>query len=97
MINLYDLTLPELTAMLAEWNQPAYRARQVWEWLYRHYAAGFDEMKTLPGPLRERLAAATTLSIGEIVLAQHSSDGQTKKAPLPTARRAIYRNRPDEI
>ena len=79
MINLYDLTLPELTAMLADWGQPAYRARQVWEWLYRHYAASFDEMTTLPGPLRERLSAETTLAIGEVALDQHSSDGQTKK------------------
>ena len=79
LTNLYDLTLPDLTALLAEWGQPAYRARQLWEWLYRHYAAGFDEMTTLPGALRDRLAAETTLSIGEIALSQHSSDGQTEK------------------
>jgi 23S rRNA (adenine2503-C2)-methyltransferase len=79
MTNLYDLSLPELTALLGEWGQPAYRARQVWEWLYRHYAGSFDEMTTLPGALRERLAAETALSIGDVVLSQHSSDGQTKK------------------
>jgi 23S rRNA (adenine2503-C2)-methyltransferase len=79
MINLYDLSLPELTALLAEWGQPAYRARQLWEWLYRHYAGDFESMTTLPGPLRERLAAETTLAIGAIALAQNSSDGQTKK------------------
>jgi len=78
-INLYDLTLDELTARLAEWGYPAFRARQVWEWLYRHYAADFAPMTNLPGALRERLAAETTLSIGEVVLSQHSSDGQTKK------------------
>ena len=37
--NLYDLSLPELTELLAGWGQPAFRARQVWEWLYRHFAA----------------------------------------------------------
>lgn len=79
MINLYDLTLPELTTLLAEWGQPAYRARQVWEWLYKHHAAGFDDMSTLPGALRERLSAEATLSIGEIVLAQNSSDRRTTK------------------
>ena len=79
MINLYDLSLPQLTTLLAEWGQPAYRARQLWEWLYRHYVGTFDEMTTLPGALRERLAAEATLSIGDIVLSQHSSDGQTKK------------------
>ncbi len=79
MINLDDLSLPELTALLAEWGQPAYRARQVWEWLYRHYAGTFDEMSTLPGALRERLASETTLTIGEIALSRNSSDGQTRK------------------
>ena len=75
--NLYDLTLDELTVRLTDWGYPAFRARQVWEWLYRHYAAGFAEMTNLPGALREHLAAETTLSIGEVVLSQHSSDGQT--------------------
>lgn len=79
MINLYDLSLPELTALLAEWGQPAYRARQVWEWLYRHYVGTFDEMSTLPGALRERLSSETTLTIGEIALSRNSSDGQTRK------------------
>jgi len=79
MINLYDLSLPELTTLLAEWGQPAYRARQAWEWLYRHYAGSFDEMSTLPGTLRERLARETTLAIGGVALSQNSSDGQTRK------------------
>ncbi len=78
-VNLYDLSLPELTARLAEWGQPAFRARQVWEWLYRHFAAAPAEMTSLPGALRQRLAAETTLSIGDIVLRQHSRDGQTTK------------------
>ncbi len=78
-INLYDLTLGELTARLAEWGYPAFRARQVWEWLYRHYAADFGAMTNLPGALRDHLAAEATLSIGEVVLSQHSSDGQTNK------------------
>ncbi len=78
-INLTDLSLPELTALLADWGQPAFRARQVWEWLYRHFAADADEMTNLPAALRQRLAAETTLSIGEVVVRQDSRDGQTSK------------------
>jgi len=78
-VNLYDLSLPELTARLSEWGQPAFRARQVWEWLYRHFAADPAEMTSLPATLRQRLAAETTLSIGDIVLRQNSRDGQTTK------------------
>jgi 23S rRNA (adenine2503-C2)-methyltransferase len=78
-VNLLDLTQPQLTELLAGWGQPAYRARQVWEWLYRRRADDFAAMSNLPGELRARLAAETTLDIGEIVLSQHSSDGQTEK------------------
>jgi 23S rRNA (adenine2503-C2)-methyltransferase len=78
-INLYDPSFKALTALLAEWGQPAFRAQQVWQWLYRHFAAGFDEMTNLPLALRSRLAAETTLEVGQIVLSQHSADGQTEK------------------
>ena len=78
-INLYDLSLDDLASRLDEWGYPAFRARQVWEWLYRHYAADFAGMTNLPGALRARLAAETTLAIGEVVLSQQSADGQTKK------------------
>ena len=77
--NLYDLSLPELTELLAGWGQPAFRARQVWEWLYRHFADDATAMTSLPGALRERLAAETTLSIGDIVVRQDSRDGLTTK------------------
>lgn len=78
-LNLYDLTADELSALLAQWGQPAFRARQVWEWLYHHYVADFESMTNLPGRLRERLAAETVLPIGEIALSQYSADGRTKK------------------
>ncbi len=58
---VYDLTLDELTALLVSWGEPAYRARQVWEWLYRHYATDFMQMTNLPKALRHRLAEAFSL------------------------------------
>jgi 23S rRNA (adenine2503-C2)-methyltransferase len=32
---IYDLDLPELEEILAEWGEPAYRARQIWQGLYQ--------------------------------------------------------------
>ena len=55
--NLYDLSLAELTALLAGWGQPAFRARQVWEWLYRHFAADAAALTSLPVALRACRAA----------------------------------------
>ncbi len=79
LVNLYDLTLPELTALLAEWGQPAFRAKQVWEWMYTHKAASFEEMTNLAKPFRERLAAGARLGVLEPADELHSSDGQTVK------------------
>lgn len=79
MINLYDLTLPEITSLINGWGEPAYRAKQVWEWLYKHKAATFEEMTTLSKPLREKLATETRLGVMEQAAEQFSTDGQTEK------------------
>lgn len=78
-INLYDLDFDELSAMLAAWGEPPFRARQVWEWVYRRYAADFAAMSNLPLALRNRLAETAVLQSGEVVSQMHSSDGETIK------------------
>ena len=78
-INLYDLDLTELIQLLVEMGQPNFRARQIWEWLYRHYAADFAAMHNLPQSLRDDLAGKTFIGQVDIVSIQHSSDGQTEK------------------
>lgn len=79
MLNLYDLTRDDLRARLAEWGEPAYRADQIWRWLYQHKASSFDQMTNLPRALRARLAAETTLAVLEPVAEQRSLDGETVK------------------
>lgn len=83
--NIYDLSLESLTELLTGWGEPAYRARQVWQWLYRQYAAGFDEMTSLPASLRARLSETADITSGNVVLAQESADDQTKKVLLTLA------------
>lgn len=78
-VNLYDLDQPALIELLATLGEPAFRARQIWEWLYRHFAASFEEMTNLPQSLRAKLAERATLEIGELASTQHSKDGQTRK------------------
>jgi 23S rRNA (adenine2503-C2)-methyltransferase len=55
-VKLYELEFDELTEWLAEMGQPAFRARQIWQWLYVHFAADFSEMTNLSLDLREKLA-----------------------------------------
>ncbi|MGA7435295.1 MAG: 23S rRNA (adenine(2503)-C(2))-methyltransferase RlmN, partial [Solirubrobacterales bacterium] len=68
---------------MAELGQPAYRTKQVWEWLARG-AGSFDEMSNLPAGLRDQLAERlpiTTLNVDAEAL---SVDG-TEKALFLTA------------
>jgi 23S rRNA (adenine2503-C2)-methyltransferase len=79
---LYDLSLDELKALLASWGEPAYRAKQLWGWLYKRLPLTFDEMTDLPTRLRERLSAETVLHRLRVVAEQLSSDGETRKLLL---------------
>lgn len=91
---LLDLSLDELTQLMRDLGQPAYRARQVWEWIYRRYAGDFEQMTDLPQALRRTLAEKTTLRlltpVAEMVSAGRDTlkvlfrlrDGQTVEAVL---------------
>jgi 23S rRNA (adenine2503-C2)-methyltransferase len=76
---LYDLTLPELEERLVALGHPAFRARQVWGWAYRHLVNDFPEMHNLPAPLREELATALPLDLLTPVRTLTADDGETIK------------------
>ena len=78
-VALLDLTQPHLADLLSGWNQPRYRAGQVWDWLYKKLAASSAEMTNLPKDLRERLAAETRVDPLARVHEQRSSDRRTVK------------------
>jgi hypothetical protein len=80
MPTVYDLTLEQLTDRLVAWGEPAFRAKQVWNQLWRR-AATYDAMPEVPPALRERLAA--DLPLGVEVLTERTADrGATRKALL---------------
>ena len=70
-----DLQL--LEQALRERGEPAFRARQVWEWTARG-AAGYDAMTNLPLALREELAAAVPFSTLSVETERESRDGTVK-------------------
>jgi 23S rRNA (adenine2503-C2)-methyltransferase len=78
-LNLYDLDLPALEALLETWGEPRYRAKQIWQWLYVHLVTDVAEMTSLPKTLRERLDAETRLSVPLVLARQESLDGETRK------------------
>ncbi len=56
------MTLPELENWLRGMGQPAYRARQVWEWIYKSHVIDFAVMRNLPAALRTQLAEVAAIS-----------------------------------
>ncbi len=78
-VQLLDLTQAQLNELLAGWGEPAYRARQVWEWLYRKLADAPAQMTNLPAALRDRLAGETRVDPLEVVYEQRSADRHTTK------------------
>ncbi len=80
MLNLYDLSLPDLEALLHSWGQPFYRARQIYRQLYIHLATDPMVMTDLPLALRERMAAETQVGTLQVVRLQTADEGLTRKA-----------------
>jgi 23S rRNA (adenine2503-C2)-methyltransferase len=70
-----DLALLERT--LSERGEPAYRARQVWQWAARG-APSYDQMTTIAKPLRAALEEEVPFSTLSVVTQREARDGTVK-------------------
>ena len=71
-------TAEELRAQFNAWNQPAYRAKQLLEWLYEHRVTDWEAMTNLPAALREQLRAHYSFSNLELIRLQGARDTTEK-------------------
>ncbi|MGQ9927274.1 MAG: 23S rRNA (adenine(2503)-C2)-methyltransferase [Chloroflexaceae bacterium] len=78
--SLTNLTLPEFEALMREWGQPPFRARQIYRQLYVNLVDEPAAMTDLPAALRERLCAETTIGSLSLAQVQVADDGLTRKA-----------------
>lgn len=76
--SLYSLSRSELEAVCREAGQPAYRAGQVWQWLYTHFVSEFSQMKNVPKALQEALSARASFPSIKI-LRTEGPEGATRK------------------
>jgi 23S rRNA (adenine2503-C2)-methyltransferase len=73
---LFGKNLADLTELMQSFGQKPYRARQVWEALYRQRVASVEDMTTLSHDLRERLMTlGWSVELPEIVQTARSVDG----------------------
>lgn len=72
--SIYDYTLEELKNQL----KPSFRAKQVYNWIYKKYVNSYDDMKNIPNDLKENLKEKFDIKILERVKKEQSSDGSIK-------------------
>ncbi len=76
--NLFGATREEIASLFADLGQPAFRARQVYRWIYARRALDFQGMSDLPRGIREDLAARFRVAHPKIVERYGSRDGTTR-------------------
>ncbi len=79
-INIRELSESELKNWFLENKEPAFRVKQLREWLWQKSARDFDTMTNLSKPLREKLKEQFTFHGAEIDTSQISSDRTIKNA-----------------
>lgn len=77
--NLFDLTYAELNDQLAAWGYSAYHTDIVWRGLYHQLVHELETVTELRPDLLTRLTNEYTLHHPLMRIAQHSSDGYTRK------------------
>lgn len=76
--DIRSLTMDELAELVASCKQPAFRAKQLAEWLFDKNVCSFDEMTNLPKSLRDQLAQRFTFGVPREAARQVSQDGSRK-------------------
>ena len=77
---LCDMSVDDLAALMKDWGQPAYRAKQIYEHVYVNLADSPDAMSNLPLALRGRLSQERPLGSLELARVQTGDKGKTHKA-----------------
>lgn len=77
-LDLRSMTHGQLQELMNELGQPAFRVKQIEEWVWRKNVSSFDEMSNLPKTLRHALQDRVTLDSAEEIARQLSTDGSRK-------------------
>ncbi len=76
--DLAELERPTLEEALESGGHARFRARQIFQWLYRRGVADISAMTDLPRGLRDQLATAFTVGTPAVVHRDQSTDGTQK-------------------
>jgi 23S rRNA (adenine2503-C2)-methyltransferase len=71
---ILDYTKEELSKII----KPAFRAKQIYNWIYAQYADSFDDMQNMPKVMRQELSENYSLMPLTILRKEESTDGTIK-------------------
>jgi 23S rRNA (adenine2503-C2)-methyltransferase len=75
---LVGLSRDELTGLMQEIGEPAFRARQLWHWIYHRGETDFERMTSLAKPFRAALAGRFAVGRPGVSVDRRSIDGTRK-------------------
>jgi len=78
--DIRKLNLQQLQDVLKLWHEPAFRAAQIYEWLWQKHITQFEDMRNIPKLLRQKLQATFVIQAVQIHETQCSHDGTLKCA-----------------
>ena len=77
--DIKSLNLDELTAAMRKMGEPAFRAKQLYQWMHVKMARSYDEMTNIPTSLKSKLSENFDFTSLEQVDLQESKLDETKK------------------
>ena len=82
MKNILDFTLEELKEWMKENGESAFRAKQIFDWIYKKEVFNFEEMKNISKALISKLSENFYIGIPEVIDYLSSSEDGTRKILL---------------
>lgn len=77
--NFFDLSFTELSAVLTDWGEPSFRAKQVWMNLYQNLNFDPEAISNIPKSLRLKIAEEFSFTPLTVLRKVVSSSGLTEK------------------
>jgi len=77
--HILESDIPEIETIFQSWNEPDYRAHQLWQGLYQQFSDSPEKFTTFPYPLRQKIAEEFLFKPLDPITTLQSSDKQTTK------------------
>lgn len=77
-VNLLEFDYPRLEKFMLEMGEPAFRAMQVWQWIWQRLARDFGEMSNVSKSCRAKLSETAQIRWPEVSEIRKARDGTVK-------------------